>query len=160
MKLTALWAAREGDFGQEAIDTLVKLMEDHCSEVVVIAAGYPAKMKAFLAANVGLKSRFTKEIRFEDYEPATLLQIFQSMCVEQAYSLEPSAAESVLRLLTDLWTKRDEFFGNGRLVRTIVQEATRKMARRVITISSPDRKTLSTLLPVDIPTEEEVSSLP
>ena len=91
----ALTRGREGDFGQEAVDTLVKLMEDHRDDVVVIAAGYPEEMATFVNSNPGLRSRFPKTIHFADYSNEELMQIFAGMCGESSYHLTPTARKKL-----------------------------------------------------------------
>ena len=78
----------ENDFGQEAVDTLLKAMEDHRDDLIVIVAGYPDLMERFLSSNPGLRSRFNKFITFEDYTGDELMSIFESMCSKQEYKLD------------------------------------------------------------------------
>lgn len=77
----------DDNFGQEAIDTILKMMEDHRNDLIVIVAGYTDEMKKFIGSNPGLKSRFNKYIEFEDYSEQQLLEIFKKMCVENNYTL-------------------------------------------------------------------------
>src|SRR5205814_2402583 len=89
----ALARGDERDFGQEAIDTLVKLVEDHRDGIVVIAAGYPEEMRDFIESNPGLSSRFPKTIHFPDYSDDELVAIFASLCDQNAYTLGPTTKE-------------------------------------------------------------------
>src|SRR4029078_7900868 len=86
----ALARGGDRDFGQEAIDTIVKLIEDHRSEVVVVAAGYPDEMHTFIESNPGLRSRFPKTIFFPDYSTAELIDIFQQLCRKSSSTLSSS----------------------------------------------------------------------
>nr|WP_201634680.1 AAA family ATPase [Psychrobacter immobilis] len=114
--------AKEGnDFGQEAIDTLLKQMEDRRDRFAVIVAGYTKPMKTFISSNPGLESRFTRTIEFDDYTPDDLFSIFERLCQKGDYSLTDSAKQKVLSIFEKLYEQRDESFGNGRLVRTLFE---------------------------------------
>ncbi|MCU7497291.1 MAG: AAA family ATPase [Ignavibacteria bacterium] len=127
------------DFGQEAIDTLLKRMEDHKGEFVVIAAGYPEEMQAFLASNPGLKSRFTRQFEFEDYSPEELLEIFKSAASLEEYNPDEEALELLKREFTRLYRKRDKSFGNARLVSKFFNEAKLQLSRRFIKLSDQEK---------------------
>src|SRR5581483_1367950 len=99
------------DFGQEAIDTLVKLMEDHREEVVVIVAGYTAEMAGFLAANPGLASRFSRTIEFEDYTPDELVRIVRRMVADSDYELAEDADPLLYEHFAQV--RDDPGFGNA-----------------------------------------------
>ncbi|MER6900563.1 AAA family ATPase, partial [Amycolatopsis sp. NPDC000740] len=118
-----------GDFGQEAIDTLVKMMEDHRDEVAVIAAGYTKEMAGFLSANPGLASRFGKTIEFENYTPGELLGIIGRMVSGQDYELD-AAAEPVL---VDHFARisGDENFGNARDARRLFEGVRKSQSQRL-----------------------------
>ncbi|MFC3452992.1 right-handed parallel beta-helix repeat-containing protein [Amycolatopsis speibonae] len=122
-------AGSGGDFGQEAIDTLVPLMEDHRDEVAVIVAGYTDEMVDFLAANPGLASRFGKTIEFENYNPAELLAIFGRMAAAGDYELDPGAAP----VLTDHFRRvsGDVNFGNARDARLLFEKARTAQSQRL-----------------------------
>jgi len=113
-------SSQRGDFGDEAIQTLLKRMEDRRGEFFVCVAGYPDNMDIFLKANPGLSSRFDKTLLFEDYNPEQLLQIAESMFRERKAKLAPSALKHVEAYLRFLHKYRDNFFGNARSVRKIV----------------------------------------
>ena len=100
------------DFGQEAVDTLVKLMEDHRDELVVIAAGYGQEMAQFISSNPGLPSRFPRMIRFPDYSTDELASIFTSMCERDRYQVSADALDGLRQYLARLPRTRE--FGNGR----------------------------------------------
>ena len=117
------------DFGREAIDTLVKLMEDHRDDVVVIAAGYPHEMRSFLAANPGLSSRFTRTIEFAHYSTAELVTIVRSLCERHQYVLDPLLEDALAAHLSQI--PRDGDFGNGRTARKAFEEMVDRQAQRL-----------------------------
>ncbi len=127
----ALVSGGENDFGREAIDTLVKRMEDHRERLIVIVAGYPEDMRTFIDANPGLQSRFTIHLNFEDYTAAELVVIFKGFCKKNQYSLEASAETALeTRIVADLRTA-GRGFGNGRHMRNLFEKAIRKHAVRL-----------------------------
>ncbi|MGI5205022.1 AAA family ATPase [Spirillospora sp. CA-108201] len=137
------------DFGQEAIDTLVKLMEDHREEVVVIAAGYSAEMRDFLSANPGLKSRFSRTVEFENYSPAELLQITESHAVRDGYRLGEDARAAILGHFSS--QRRDATFGNGRAARQVFEAAVERQAQRLADlVELPSGDELSLLVAGDL----------
>jgi SpoVK/Ycf46/Vps4 family AAA+-type ATPase len=122
----------EGDaFGIEAIDTLLKLMEDNRDELVVIVAGYSAPMEQFLESNPGMRSRFTRYFHFEDYSPVEMFQIFESMAIGAGYNLSDDARVKVAQLFKTAYEQRDTSFGNARLVRTVFEEACLRLSDRL-----------------------------
>jgi len=145
----ALVRGGENDFGKEAIDTIVKLVEDRRDRVVVIAAGYPAEMDDFVAANPGLKSRFPKRIDFPDYSTDELLQIFQHLCDEAHYLCDADAKAKVGRWLDS--QPRVKGFGNGRLARNLFENTVARQASRVVEIDDPTDIQLVLLMPADVP---------
>ncbi|NYD48843.1 SpoVK/Ycf46/Vps4 family AAA+-type ATPase [Actinomadura luteofluorescens] len=137
------------DFGQEAIDTLVKLMEDHRDEVVVIAAGYSAEMREFLAANPGLSSRFSRTVEFENYSPAELVQIVETQADKDGYQLAEDARTALLAHFTSM--KRDASFGNGRAARRVFEAAVERQAQRLADMEElPSGEELSRLVAEDL----------
>ncbi|GAA3457877.1 right-handed parallel beta-helix repeat-containing protein [Dactylosporangium matsuzakiense] len=118
-----------GDFGQESIDTLVKLMEDHRHEIAVIAAGYTAEMDEFIAANPGLASRFTKTIVFENYSPEDLVRIVRRMCAADDYALADDVEPVLLRHFAAV--ERDAGFGNARDARKLFESMRKAQAQRL-----------------------------
>lgn len=122
----------EGDFGQEAVDTLLKAMEDNRDSLIVIAAGYPDLMEQFLSSNPGLRSRFSRFIHFEDYTPDELFEILQGMCKKQEYVLTAEAEEYIKEFLRQRCENKPENFANARDVRNILEHAITNQAARVI----------------------------
>lgn len=140
------------DFGQEAIDTLLKKMEDLRERLVVIVAGYPNEMAEFIESNPGLESRFSRYIVFEDYHVADLCQIFELMCRSNAYELTPAARGNLAIILNRVFADRDENFGNARLVRNAYERTLRNHANRLATSDEPiTREALATIEAVDLP---------
>jgi ATPase family associated with various cellular activities (AAA)/Right handed beta helix region/AAA lid domain len=137
------------DFGREAIDTLVKLMEDHRDAVVVIVAGYTVEMERFLSANPGVASRFSRTIRFADYSPEELLAIVEQQAVEHEYQLAEGAAEALLKHFTAL--PKGPAFGNGRTARLVFEAMVEHHAGRVAQVVDPSTEELQLLYPEDLP---------
>ncbi|WP_069812161.1 right-handed parallel beta-helix repeat-containing protein [Streptomyces sp. TP-A0874] len=138
------------DFGREAIDTLVKLMEDHRDAVVVIVAGYTAEMERFLTVNPGVASRFSRVITFGDYEPEELLRIVEQQAAEHEYRIGDAAAESLLKYFTML--PKGPAFGNGRAARQTFEAMVESHAGRVAQLAEPTTDDLTLLYPEDLPT--------
>lgn len=119
------------DFGKEAIDTLLKQMEDKRERLAVIVAGYVEPMKDFIGANPGLESRFTRYIHFEDYIPDELFLIFKRLCAAEDFDLDEDASRHAYEMLEALYNQRDENFGNGRVVRNIFDAVKEAQAERL-----------------------------
>ncbi|MGW3916541.1 right-handed parallel beta-helix repeat-containing protein [Streptomyces sp. NPDC005070] len=137
------------DFGREAIDTLVKLMEDHREAVVVIVAGYTAEMERFLSVNPGVASRFSRTITFNDYIPTELLRIVEQQAEEHEYRLGPGAPEAVLKYFTCV--PRGPAFGNGRTARQTFEAMVERHAGRVAKLDEPSTDDLTLLYAEDLP---------
>jgi Holliday junction resolvasome RuvABC ATP-dependent DNA helicase subunit len=144
----ALARGGDNDFGKEAIDTLVKLIEDHRDDVVVIVAGYPDEMHTFVESNPGLRSRFPKTIRFPDYSNDELVAIVESMCKKASYALTPEARDKVRAWFAE--QPRDKGFGNGRIARNLFESAMAHQATRLVSIADPSNEQLMELLPEDV----------
>ena len=125
----------EGDFGQEAIDTLLKIMEDNRDDLVVIVAGYPELMEEFLQSNPGLKSRFNKFIEFEDYTEDELLSIFKGMCAKQEYEFSEETETKLKEKIKSIIDLNDEGFANARTMRNMLEYTILKQADRLIEMS-------------------------
>ena len=141
------------DFGQEAIDVLLKRMEDHRDRLVVIVAGYTDEMTNFIESNPGLKSRFNRYFYFSDYTPEELTAIFNKLCTKSHFTLTPEAQTQVQTLFERLYLNRDRTFGNARLVRNLFEKTIERQANRLAILSALPDEVLATLLPEDIPTQ-------
>ncbi|MFB6816225.1 right-handed parallel beta-helix repeat-containing protein [Streptomyces sp. NPDC056347] len=137
------------DFGREAIDTLVKLMEDHRDAVVVIVAGYTHEMERFLTVNPGVASRFSRTITFSDYEPAELLRIVGQQADEHEYRLAQGTGEALAKYFTEL--PKGPAFGNGRTARQTFESMVERHAGRVAQLAEPSTDDLTLLYPEDLP---------
>ena len=142
-------------FGQECIDTLVKLIEDHKGELIVILAGYSEEMKDFMKANSGLESRFPLRIDFPDYSASELYEISKQMIAGRGFSLAEGSDNIIEEEIQLLKRHATASSGNGRMVRNFVESVIRRQSSRIATedISGSD---LTTILPVDIRASEAV----
>lgn len=140
------------DFGQEAIETLLKRMEDHRDRLIVIVAGYPAPMEKFIRSNPGLESRFTRFIKFEDYNVPDLCRIFEHFCQNAEYSLTPRARAFAYLLFSSAYAQRNERFGNARFVRNVFEQALNLHSERLTAnVTTINRNNLVMLDGADIP---------
>ncbi|MFE7559376.1 right-handed parallel beta-helix repeat-containing protein [Kitasatospora sp. NPDC057500] len=137
-----------GDFGQEAVDTLMKLMEDHRDEVVVIVAGYEDEMRHFLSSNPGLASRFSRQIDFGHYTDAELVTIVRNHADSAGYTCAPETLATLQHLFAAV--PRDRTFGNGRFARQTLEGMITRQAGRLSRLDIADLSELSLLLPEDI----------
>lgn len=126
----------ENDFGQEAIDTLLKAMEDHREDFIVIVAGYPDLMEEFLNSNPGLRSRFNKYIFFADYTPAELIQILESNCEKQQYKMTDTAKAAAARYFENRVHEHSKTFANAREVRNFMERAIAHQASRIVALGN------------------------
>jgi SpoVK/Ycf46/Vps4 family AAA+-type ATPase len=137
------------DFGQEAIDTLVKLMEDHRDQIAVIVAGYTAEMESFLDANAGLASRFAKTLEFENYTREELVLIAQRIARNDDYLLGPGLEDALLEWFGQM--ERHQNFGNAREARKLLEGMRKAQAGRLRGLGRrPDRDDLRTLVLDDL----------
>ncbi|AMD18444.1 ATPase [Methanobrevibacter sp. YE315] len=141
----ALASKSENDYGQEAIDTLLKAMEDHRDDLIVIVAGYPALMEKFLYSNPGLESRFNKFIYFEDYNDEELYNIFWLMCEESNLTLDAGADKYIKDYFKRLYENRSPNFANGRAVRNLFEEVITNQANRLAPKENITDEELNTL---------------
>jgi len=147
---TLISAEGEDPFGHEAVQTLLKRMEDDRKRLVVILAGYPREMETLLHSNPGLSSRFSRHLEFIDYAPIELAQIFGMMCKKNRYELRSLARAKVIVGLDYLYQRRGRHFGNGRTSRNTFEHAIRCMANRIADIADLSIEQLTTLEPEDI----------
>ncbi|MDE5872608.1 MAG: AAA family ATPase, partial [Lachnospiraceae bacterium] len=146
-----LTAGKDGkDFGQEAVDTLLKLMEDIRDDLIVFGAGYTKLMEEFVESNPGLKSRFNKYILFDDYTGDQLFEIFMAMCKKQDYVPNEAGKNYVKQYLTERANANDENFANAREVRNYIERAIARQASRVVDIKNISDKQLRTLTKTDL----------
>lgn len=138
----------ENDFGHEAIDTLVKLMDDNRDRLVVILAGYSDNMQQFLNVNPGLQSRFPNIVEFKDYNLEQLMHIAKNLFNKNGYELSEDAVIKLSQVLEQ--ARLDKSFGNGRYVRNVFERATTKQALRVSTIAELSKEVLTTITADDI----------
>ena len=138
-----------GGFGREAIDTIVKMMEDHREDVVVIAAGYSHEMRRFMSANPGLASRFTRTVEFEHYSNEEMVTIVEEFCRRHHYTLDYGTSQVVHSYLERV--PRDESFGNGRTARKLFEEMIGRQAERLATAETASAQDLTRLVPEDVP---------
>ncbi|WP_017607062.1 right-handed parallel beta-helix repeat-containing protein [Nocardiopsis xinjiangensis] len=138
-----------GDFGQEAVDTLVKLMEDHRDDVAVIVAGYTTEMQGFLDSNPGLASRFSHHVPFTDYSDEELVSIVAGMAAGSGFVV-PAETDSALREHF-AGVNRTEAFGNARYARQVLERMITLQAGRTVDLADPSREDLTLLTPADVP---------
>jgi AAA lid domain-containing protein len=142
----------KNNFGQEAIEVILKRMEDQRGKFGVIAAGYPDNMAKFVEANPGLKSRFDKTFHFHDYLPDQMMQIAKFMLHKEGLKADEAADKHMLEYFTNLYEQRDKFFGNARSVRQVVVEAVKNQNLRMASLDAASRtpKELETLKLEDV----------
>ena len=151
---------KEGnDFGQEAIDTVLKAMEDHREDFLIIVAGYPVQMNQFLDSNPGLRSRFNKFIEFEDYTGEELTAIFRSLCKNAGYTLTAATKKYVSAYFEDYYqrTREGETSDNGRAVRNFFEKAVVNQANRLASKKKISDKELMVLKVQDVRMEDDDS---
>ena len=149
----ALNGGGANDFGQEAIDTLLKAMEDHRDDLVVIVAGYDGLMERFIHSNPGLESRFNRFLHFADYTVQELLDIFRMQCRKGCYTLDP-AAEAPLRALLEKRLEDAGSFGNARGVRNLFEQILVRQAGRLARQEVVSKEDLMRLTAEDVPAME------
>ena len=147
---TLIGEGNEDPYGHEAVQALLKRMEDDRDRLVVILAGYPDQIERLLDSNPGLRSRFSRQIQFDDYDPVNLGRIFEAMCQQNQYVLNADSRAKFLLGASYLYDLRDDHFGNGRLVRNIFEDAIRHLANRISTQAPLTKELLTHLLPDDI----------
>ena len=148
-------AADNDQYGKEAIDTLMKRMEDDRGKFVVIAAGYKDEMEAFLAVNPGLASRFSHKMHIDDYNEDELLAIFKKMAAQDNYSLSPAAEFKLMDLICRKLVVKDQSFGNAREIRNMLDATIQQLSMRVSNMApeTVTKDTYQIILPEDIKEE-------
>lgn len=143
-------AKGESDFGQEAIDTLLKAMEDNRDDFVVIVAGYTKQMEAFLLSNPGLKSRFNKSILFEDYTEEELLDIFNLFCHKYGLRLSEDAKRNLVVFLSTICSEKPENFANAREIRNLFERSIVNQANRLGDLATISNDELGEIVSSDL----------
>ncbi len=132
-------------YGQEAIDTLLKMMEDSRKELVVVVAGYTDRMKVFIDSNPGLRSRFNQYIEFEDYQPKQLVEIFEVFARNAGYQVSEAARNRLISVFQEHFDTRDNSFGNARLARNMFETSIRNQANRIAPLADISLEVLTTI---------------
>lgn len=146
----SLSSGGEQDFGREAIETLLKAMEDHRDDIIVIVAGYTGPMEGFISSNPGLESRFNKYFFFPDYDGDQLFKIFESTCKKNSYELSKSAKTAAKKIFAQMYEERGDNFGNGRDVRNFFEDTVIRQANRLAKLENPTKEELATFIPADL----------
>ncbi len=144
----------DDEYGQEAVDTLLKLMEDHRDDIVVIVAGYPEEMHTFIESNPGLRSRFSRELFFSDYSAKELTQIFYKMCQDNKLIVDKAVLFKVFGCMQQFIKDADCDFGNARVVRQFFERSMQRQANRLSKIAQPSLKQLSIMMIEDVVYEQ------
>ncbi|MCP4124495.1 MAG: AAA family ATPase [Bacteroidetes bacterium] len=143
------------DFGNEAVETLLKRMEDHRKDLVVIVAGYPNEMERFIESNPGLQSRFNRYFKFNHYNGEELLNIFKLFANKADFVLDSEAEEKLSFIFDGMFADKDEHFGNARVARNLFEEIVARQANRIVSIKELSKEVLMTLKEPDIPPIKE-----
>ncbi|MBQ5406627.1 MAG: AAA family ATPase [Oscillospiraceae bacterium] len=151
----SLSSGGENDFGREAIETILKAMEDHRDDLIVIVAGYTGPMENFLSSNPGLESRFNKYFFFPDYNGEQLMAIFRKQCAKNSYTLTEETEKAAVEMFTQLYEERNDNFGNGRDVRNCFEDMIVRQSNRVAAMDAPTKEDLMAVLPEDLKEPEE-----
>ena len=147
------------DYGAEAVNTLIKRMEDHRDDLAIVVAGYTEPMKIFVESNPGLRSRFNRFFEFKHFTSSELLKIFESIAKKSDFTLSDDAKEKLTDTFDLLDIDKDESFGNARLVRNLFEKCIQNQANRIIKIKKLTKKTLKTLTEEDIPEPKETQEM-
>jgi stage V sporulation protein K len=139
------------DYGSEAVNTLLKRMEDHREDFAVVVAGYTEPMKQFIESNPGLRSRFNRYFYFDHFKAPELVEIFESFCKQSDFVLTVDAKEKLTDTFELLYAQKDENFGNARVARNLFEKCIQHQANRLVKIARPSQKVLKTLEEQDIP---------
>ncbi len=147
----SLASGNKKDFGNEAVEVLLKKMEDHRKDLIVIVAGYPDEMKDFIGANPGLQSRFNRYFNFDHYKPIELMGIFELFCRKNDFQLVDEAKEKLQFIFDKLYEKRHKSFGNGRVSRNLFEKIIEYQANRIVAITPLTEELLKNITEEDIP---------
>lgn len=147
----ALVNGGQNDYGKEAIDTIIKFMEDRKGEFAVIVAGYPEEMKSFVDSNPGMKSRFGRFFNFDDYNHNELLQIFELFCKKEAYNLSDEARIKIANYIVKTAPIGEKGFGNGRYIRNIFEDSILKQSQRISMENIEDFEKMQLITENDLP---------
>lgn len=139
------------DYGDEAVNILLKRMEDYRDDLAVVVAGYTEPMKMFIESNPGLRSRFNRFFEFKDFTPAELLQIFEGLCTKSDFVILEDAKEKLSDTFELLYSKKDQGFGNARVVRNLFEKCVQNHANRIIKLKEISNETLKNFTEEDIP---------
>ena len=147
----ALVSGGFNDYGNEAIEILLKRMEDYRRELVVVVAGYPDEMEVFIKSNPGLQSRFNRYFTFEHYTPDALMDIFQLYTAKSDFKLTEDAEDKLREIVDRVYEKRHPGFGNARIMRNLFEKIIEHQANRIIELDEINEDTLRTIQEEDIP---------
>ncbi|RZJ49666.1 MAG: AAA family ATPase, partial [Flavobacterium sp.] len=143
------------DYGTEAVNTLIKRMEDHRDDLAVVVAGYTEPMQIFIESNPGLRSRFNRFFHFKHFNPEELFQIFESFCKKSDFIVSEEAKEKLTDTFELLYAEKDESFGNARVVRNLFEKCVQNQANRIVKLKKLNQKILKTFSEEDIPEPKE-----
>jgi stage V sporulation protein K len=146
------------DYGAEAVNTMLKRMEDHRDDLAVVVAGYTEPMKTFIESNPGLRSRFNRYFQFEHFKPAELFAIFETFCKKSDFILTEDAIEKLNDTFDLLYAKKDEGFGNARVIRNLFEKCVQNQANRIIKLQKITSEILKTFTEEDIPEPKETET--
>jgi SpoVK/Ycf46/Vps4 family AAA+-type ATPase len=139
------------DFGKEAIEILLKRMEDLRNNLVVVVAGYPDEMEVFIESNPGLQSRFNRYLNFEHYPPGPLLKIFELIAKKSDFKLTENAKDKLSEIIDRVYEKRHKGFGNARTMRNLFEKIIERQANRIVALDNITEEILITITEEDIP---------
>lgn len=139
------------DYGSEAINTLLKRMEDHRTDLAVVVAGYTEPMKDFVESNPGLRSRFNRFFRFTHFTPEQLFLIFENFCKSSDFIIDADAKEKLVDTFELLYSKKDENFGNARIVRNLFEKCVQNQANRIVKLQVLNKDILKIFVETDVP---------
>lgn len=144
------------DFGAEAVNTIIKRMEDHREDLAVVVAGYTEPMNAFIDSNPGLRSRFNRYFTFNHFSSDELILIFERFCSKYDFQLADEAKQKLKTILEAIEPLKTESFGNARVIRNIFEKAIQNQANRLIFWTAPNDYFFKTIFPEDLPNKEDI----